>query len=141
LRQFNRFKQRPLDEVIRPEQIALKLCRVGAALQLERTDVKHLACVIPLLDGAVHVQPLEALKPYERTLEKHGERLGDLRLAHAGFAFKQKRLVELEHEENRGGQRAVGNVGVLAERLLQFVNRLEFRGHVHLTQSAALSQL
>jgi hypothetical protein len=46
-----------------------------------------------------------------------GERLCDLGLAHAGLAFEQQRLPQLGGQEDRGGQGAVGEVVLLAQRL------------------------
>jgi hypothetical protein len=65
----------------------------------------------------VDVDALVALETDQPRAGGGGERLGDLGLPHARLALDQQRLAELGGEEDRGGQGAVGEVALLAQRL------------------------
>ena len=73
------------------------------------------------------VEPLVALEPDQPRVEDAGERLRRLGLADAGLALEQERLLELEREEQRGREAAVGEVRRVAERDFELVDRRE--GH------------
>ena len=88
---------------------------IRLAARLEQPDLEHLARVVPLVDGGVDVQALVALEPDEPGAERRGEHLGELGLADAGLALEQQRAPELERQEDRGRERAVGDVVALAE--------------------------
>ena len=71
------------------------------------------------------VDALVALQSDEARSGGGGQRLGHLRLAHAGLALDQQRLAELGGQEHRGGQRAVGEVALVGERLADRVRRCQ----------------
>src|SRR5919199_3784317 len=82
-----------------------------------RTQREELARGVPVVERLVDVDALVALQADEPRAGRRGERLGDLGLPHARLALHEQRLAELGGEEDRGGQRAVGEVALLGERL------------------------
>jgi hypothetical protein len=75
----------------------------------------------------VDVDALVALQADEPRAGGGGQRLGHLGLAHAGLALDQQRLAQLGGQEHRGGQRAVGEVALVGERLADRVRRCQGR--------------
>src|SRR6266704_110071 len=90
----------------------------GLATRLEEPDLEHLARIVPLVDGRVDVKPLVALEADEARAERRGEDLGQFRLADSGLALEKKRATELERQEHRGRDGAVGDVVARAKIVL-----------------------
>jgi hypothetical protein len=123
----DRLQQRAADQVLRPEQLAL----VDGAL-LGRAQVQQLARVVPLVHGVRDVEALVALQADQPSAGGRGEGLRELGLAHAGLALEQQRLADGERDEQRRGQAALGQVGVLEQGPLQVVHRGEADRIAHL---------
>ena len=73
-------------------------------------DVQELLLVVPLVERGRGVEPFVALQADQVGLEHAGHDLGDLGLAHAGVAFDQQRLLEVEGQVHRGRHRRIGDV-------------------------------
>src|SRR5262249_6956561 len=120
---LDRLEQRPADQELGPEELLLVhrpfLCRA---------DVEQLARVVPLVDRVRDVEPLVALQTDQARRQRARQRLTSLRLADAGLAFEQERLLEAQRQVERGRQTTVRQVVRLAERELQRLDRLE--GHL-----------
>ena len=115
---LERLEQRPTDEEVAAEDV-VGGGLVGLAAGLEQPDLEHLARVVPLVDRRVDVQALVALEADEPRAEGRREDLGELGLADAGLALQEQRTPELEGQEHRGHERAVGDVVAAAEVLGQ----------------------
>ncbi len=111
---LERLEERPLDQELAAEDVVggRPVCLTAG---LQEPDLEHLARVVPLVDSGVDVQALVALEADQPAAERRGENLGELGLADAGLAFEQQRAPELERQEDRGRERAVGDVVALAE--------------------------
>ena len=119
---LERLEQRAAQQEAPRVQLAL----VDAALG--RAHGHELARVVPVVEGVVDVDALVALQADEPRAGGRGQRLGHLGLAHAGLALDQQRLAQLGGQEDRGGQRAVGEVALLGERLADRVRRCQGAG-------------
>ena len=108
---LERLQQRPAQQEAAREQLALVDAALGGAQR------EQLARVVPVVERLVDVDALVALQADEARAGRAGERLGHLRLAHARLALDEQRQAELAGEEHRDGQRAVGEVALLAQRL------------------------
>src|SRR4051794_30794207 len=108
---LDRLEQRAAQQEPAREQLALVDAALGGAQREE------LARVVPVVQRLVDVDALVALEADQPRAGGRGERLGDLRLPDARLALDQQRLAELGGEEDRGGQGAVGEVALLAQRL------------------------
>ena len=73
-------------------------------------DRQELALIIPFVERGVLVKAFVALQPDQLGAVHGGQRLGDLGLADAGFAFEQQRALEEFHQPQRGRNIAVGDV-------------------------------
>ena len=102
---------------------------VELALGLQQPDLQHLARVVPFVHGGVDVEALVALQPDEPCVERGGEDLGQLGLAHAGLTFEQQRPTQPQAEEDGGDERPIGHVVALAEGRLQAVDGIGMVGH------------
>ena len=111
---LERLEQRAADQEVGPEDV-VGAGVLGLAARLQQPDLEHLARVVPLVDRGVDVEALVALEPDEPRAERRGEDLGELGLADAGLALEQQRPAELERQEDRRRERAVGDVVALAE--------------------------
>jgi hypothetical protein len=107
-------EQRPLDEELGAEDVVGGGV-VGLAASLEQPNLEHLARVVPLVDRGVDVEALVALEADEPRPEGGREDLRELRLADAGLALEEQRPPQLEPEEDRRRDRAVGDVAAFAE--------------------------
>ena len=112
---------------------------LGLAARLEQPDLEHLARVVPLVDGRVDVEALVALEADEPGAEGRREDLGELGLADAGLALEEQRAAELEGEEDRRRERAVGDVVALAEVVLDGLDGAGAVGAGRLGRSSAES--
>ena len=71
------------------------------------------------------VQPLVALEPDQARAEQARQHFGDLGLADAGLALQEERLAELQRQEDHGRQAMVGEVALVEQALLDFVDGVE----------------
>ena len=126
---LERLEQRPPDQEVRPEDV-VGAGVLGLAAGLEQPDLEHLARIVPLVDRRVDVEALVALEPDEPGAERRREHLGELGLADAGLAFEQQRAPQLQGEEDRGRERAIGDVVAPAEILGQRLDRARAFGSV-----------
>ena len=112
-------QQRPLDQ----ERIAIELLSrrgpVDAAGGFEDLQLENLARVVPLVDGMSDVETLVALQSDQVGVEGRRHRRGERRLADAGLALEKERALQLEREEQRHGERAIGDVVLLGKAILQ----------------------
>src|SRR5207248_2024249 len=83
---------------------------IPASARRLRLDAKQLLAVVPLVQGLRLVEALVALQAHELATEVRGQRLCQLRLAHARRTLDENGLAELGREERdeRGGLRGVG---------------------------------
>ena len=124
---FQRLQQRPLEEIVRAEEVMLGAGNIHRARRLQQADLQHLARIIPLVDRAADVQPLITLQPDQARVEQAGQHLGDLGLADAGLTLQKERAAQLERQEDGGGEAALAEVAVVGERSLESVNGVEER--------------
>ena len=89
-----------------------KRSRLGRLAALGRAHREQLARIVPVIERAVHVDPLVALEADQPRAGRRGERLRGLGLADPGLALEQQRLAELDREEDGDGQRLVGEVAL-----------------------------
>ena len=82
-------------------------------------DPEKLLAVVPLVQGLGLVEALVALEPYEGSVEMPGERLGQLRLAHAGGALDKDRLAQLDGQERDQGRGLARQVTHLRQAMRQ----------------------
>ena len=68
------------------------------------------ARVVPLVERLALLQAVVALQAQQLALQGARQRLGELGLADAGLAFEQQRALQLERQEDGGGEAAVGEV-------------------------------
>jgi hypothetical protein len=108
---LDRLEQRAAQQEPAREQLALVDAALGGAQR------EQLAGVVPVVQGLMDVDALVALQADQPRAGGRGQRLGDLGLPDARLALDQQRLAELGGEEDRRGQRAVGEVALLAQRL------------------------
>ena len=86
---LERLEQRAAQQEAPREQLALVDAALGGAQREE------LARVVPVVERLVDVDALVALQADEARAGRAGERLGDLRLAHARLALDEQRQAEL----------------------------------------------
>jgi hypothetical protein len=90
-----------------------------ALVVLEQLDRQQLALIVPLVHRGVRVEPFVALQSDQAGLADLGQHLGDLGLADAGVPLEQQRTLQVLHQQQRGGQRWLGDVAGAREVLLQ----------------------
>src|SRR5581483_4295089 len=114
----DRAEQRTPDQ----ERLRIQLVLGDAFVRdLGGAQVQQLARVVPFVDGLRDVDALVALQADELAAGPAGENLADLGLADTGLAFEQQRTLQLEREEDRGGQTLVGYVVVRGEGVTDVV--------------------
>ena len=86
--------------------MSCSLARRRPIVVLEQLDRQQLALVVPLVHRRVDVEPFVALQADQPRVADRGQSLGDLGLADAGVAFEQQGPAEIEHEQQRRGERA-----------------------------------
>src|SRR5690606_16479830 len=106
-RVLERRQQRTGQQVLPAAQV--RLPQVGA-LRLGQPDRQQLPRVVPLVQRLGRGEPLVALQPDQRRVQRGGQCLGRLGLPDAGLALQQDRLAQPYRQEQRGGQRVVGQV-------------------------------
>ena len=132
----DRAEQRPLEQEVRPVQLAHALARVEVA-GLERAGVEELAGVVPLVERLGGVDSLVALQADQLGAEDARERLADLGLPHARLALEQQRPPHPDGEEDRGREAAICEVVLAGERPLDLRHALE--GHVDIVRVGSVS--
>ena len=106
---LERLQQRTADQEAVGEDLALD-ARARRMGRLGHADLEHLARVVPLIDRRRDVETLVALQADQPATEGGGQHLGDLGLADARLALEEERPVELEGQQDRGREAAVGDV-------------------------------
>jgi hypothetical protein len=109
LRRVDGLQERAADQETFAEEVVRQLF-AALAFAFGEADLQHLARVVPLVGGAGEVQALVALQADQRPAQHGGQRLRDLGLAGAGLAFQEQRALQLQRQEHRGGERALGHV-------------------------------
>ena len=112
-------QQRPLDQERIAVQFLPRLRAIDAAGGIEDAQLEDLARVVPFVDRVRDVQSFVALQADHVGIERRGNRGGERGLADAGFALEEQRAPQLQRQEQRHGQRAIGDVVLLRESLLQ----------------------
>ena len=118
-----RLEQRPLDEELPGKDAAFQLIARRLAARLGEPYFHHLPLVVPLVDGAGHIETFVALQPHQIALQRPRHHLRDLGLPHAGLALEKQRALHPEREEEGGGEAALGDVVVLAQQRERLVYR------------------
>jgi len=113
---LERLHDRPPDEEPLGEDIARQRFTVNPALRFREPDLDHLPRIVPFVDRRGGVETFVALQAHERAAEPTREDLGDLRLAHARFAFEKERPSHLQGEKNACGEPAIGEIVVLLQQ-------------------------
>ena len=112
----DRLHQRPLEQELLAEDVAVDLLPAGLAAGL---DPQQLLAVVPLVERLGLVEPLVALQADQLAAAGAGERLGQLGLADPRRALDQDRLVQPLGEEGDQRGRLVGEVAGARQRLLR----------------------
>ena len=113
----NRLEQRPLEQEPLAEHVRFALFEAGA-LRLAQARVEHLARIVPLVERRHRVEPFVALQADQLGAEHLGEHFRALGLADAGRPLDEQRLLEREHDLQRGGERLVDDEAALAEAVV-----------------------
>jgi hypothetical protein len=109
-RGLERLEERAAQQEATGEQLTLVDATLG------RPQRQELARVVPVVQRVVEVDPLVTLQADEPRADRAGQRLGDLRLADARLPLDEQRLAELGGEEDRRGERPVGEIALAGER-------------------------
>jgi hypothetical protein len=110
VRRVDRLQEGPLKQKLLAEKVVPHRLAVDPARRFERSQVEHLARVIPLVNRRRCVQALVALQPDQRGLQDRGQHLGDLGLADPRFPFQQQRFPQSQRQVERRRQPAIGDV-------------------------------
>jgi hypothetical protein len=102
-------EQRPFQQVFFREDVLFNLVGIFADA-FAGFDRQELALIVPLVERRILVEAFVALQPDQLGAMHGGERLGDLGLADAGFAFEQQRALQKLHQPQRGRDIAVGDI-------------------------------
>ncbi len=121
-------QQRPALEELPAEQLVQALLAAAGLGGLERADIEQLARVAPVVERVGDVDALVALQPDQAAAGDVGEHLRQLGLADARLALQQQRLLEHQRQVQHGGQPAIGQVGVFAERVGQRIDGVRRHG-------------
>ena len=129
---LQRLQQRAFDQEGLAEELLRRARAIERVAGLEETDLQELSRVVPLVERLRDVDALVTLKANQLGAERPCERLGDLRLADARFAFHKQRPAELQREPGRNRQAAIGDVLLAGEELCELVDRVRERfGQMH----------
>ena len=85
----------------------------------------HLACVVPLIDGVMHVESLVTLKTDEIGSKDRRENLRDLSLPYPSPAFNKQRTSELKCKINRRRETTVRDVELVTKKTLEFLDGVD----------------
>ena len=122
-RAAQRPQQRPANEIGLAEELLAGAVAIDGVGGLQQPHLEQLAGVVPLVDRVVDVQPFVALEADQLGAQRRRQRPGDRGLADAGFALEEQRPAQREREIHRHRQRAVGDVALGVEQLLDVVDR------------------
>ncbi|MCY1531546.1 hypothetical protein D9M68_667750 [compost metagenome] len=100
-------------------------CRPGG---FGRAHVQQLRGVVPFIERLALLHAVVALQAQQLAVQGRRQRLGQLGLADARLAFEQQRTLQLEREEYRSGQAAVGKVAGLPQAVGKGVDGREDHG-------------
>ncbi len=105
-----RAQQRAPDEKRLAEQLIGGPGAIELVAGLEQANFEQLPRVVPFVERVRDVEAFVALQPDELGAQSRRQRLGDLGLADARFAFEKQRPAKLQREVDRHHERAVGDV-------------------------------
>ena len=105
-----RLQQRAADQEALVENVGCQLAAIVHALRFGQADLDHLPGVIPFIDRRRDIEAFVALQANQRSLQRRGQHLGNLGLAHARLALAEQRTAQLEGEIEDGGEAAIGDV-------------------------------
>ena len=94
--------------------------------------MEQLRGVVPFVERLAQLEAVVALQAQQGALQGDRQRLGQLGLADAGFAFQQQRALQPQGQEDGGGEAAVGEVAGGLQAGLQGVDGGE--GAVHMVR-------
>ena len=98
---------------------SLKICASRSSsvdpAGLAQARAQHLPRIVPLVERRHRIEAFVALQPDQPRAQHLGEDLGALGLADAGRAFDEQRLLEREHDLQRGREGLVDDERALAE--------------------------
>src|SRR5215472_16721654 len=117
----DRLEQRPFQQELRAEQPVHGLL-VGHLMLRQGSNLQHLPCIVPFVQGLVGVDTLVALQPDQPSPEDAGQDFSDLGLSDANLALQEQRATERQRDHQRGSQSAVREVGTLAQVLRQLAD-------------------
>ena len=106
-RVLERPQQRSADQVVGAEQLLLV---ERAPARLGEPDAEQLARIVPLVERLGRVDPLVALQPDQRHVERRGQRHRRRGLADPRLPLEQQRLRQPQAEEDRGRQALVDEI-------------------------------
>ena len=117
------FKQGAADQVALLVDLALHALRLQltTSATLRGAHVQQLRGVVPFVQGFALLQAVVALQADQGAAQGGGQRFGQLGFAHAGFAFKQQRALQLERQKHRRGQAPLGKIPGLAQGVYECV--------------------
>jgi len=128
---LERLQEWPGDEEALAEDVLLECRFVCRSARFGQANLEHLLGVVPLVHRRGHVEALVALQPNEPATQALGQHLGDLRLANPRLTLEEEGPAQLERQEQRGSEAAVGDVVPRLEQLHHRVNAgRERRPHV-----------
>src|SRR5690348_975270 len=113
----DRLQQRALEQKRLAEDRRFLLLD-GARRVLLELDAEELLGVVPLVERGGGVEPLVALEPDERRVERTREHLGDVRLPDTGMPFHDERLLERHRQIHGGRDATVRHVALVLHQLL-----------------------
>ena len=118
---LERVEQRASQQEPAREQLSLVDASLG------RAQREQLSRVVPVVDRVVQVDALVALQADQARAGGRGERARHLRLADAGLALEQQRLLERDREVNAQRERPVSEVALGREGGTCRLDRADFR--------------
>ena len=121
-RRINRLQQRPLDQKGVAVELLPRLGAIDAAGGVEDAQFEDLPRVVPFVDRVADIQAFVALQANQVGIECGGRGRGERRLANPGFALEEQRPLQLERQEQRHRERAVGDVVLFGEAPLKVVD-------------------
>ena len=90
--------------------------------RLYEANGKHLAGIVPLVQGVIGVEALVALQPDQFRVQDLGQHLGHFRFPHPSFSFEEQGTGQAVGEVDRNRQGPVGQIAVFAEGRGHFID-------------------
>ena len=87
-------QQRPAYQVAVLIDLAFNVGRL--TVPLDGAHMQELGGVVPFVESLALLEPVVTLQSDQLPLQRHGQRLGQLGLAHTGLALQQQRALQLE---------------------------------------------